>query len=428
MKKIMMALAPLLIITACANQAGLSTLRRFQLNNPNKEFNTQSKDKVNQEYIKSLRGFSVDYLKALDSFYDGDESQVFSPISIATCFSMALEGAKEDTKEQLEKLLHYDETVFNHKDEIKNALLRTALNYPEDKTYLDVSQSSWFNEAYKGYISDDYVNALEKYYFAECYQGDLTKMSKQIADWVNAKTNNFLNVKDDEFETDGSTALMLLNTVYLNAPWNVPFEEDANLKAPFHSAHNGNQDATYMCNSISQTYYYQGEGYRIASLGMKHGLSFRMLLPDENVTYPGALTDEEALDKLLSVFLVSEGKKANINYRVPQFKTKSEYNLVDFFKSMGIVKPFLPTADFSGMLKPDTPFGLFIGDAKHVACFEAKNKGVESAAYTVIDMSPTSVGPSEPVETIDFYCDHPFAYAITSEDGVPLFMGKITQF
>lgn len=95
---------------------------------------------------------------------------------------------------------------------------------------------------------------------------------------------------------------------------------------------------------------------------------------------------------------------------------------------MGCNLPFSDSADFTGMLKPDAPFGLFISDAKHVAFFEAKNKGIEAAAYTVIVVSCTSVGPSEPVETIDFYCDRPFAYAVTSQEGLPLFMGKVTHF
>ena len=423
----MMALAPLLIMTACTNQAGLGKLSKYQLNKPNKEFNKSIQQSVADGYLSSLRGFSTDFKQTIDNYYKDDDNHVFSPMSITTCFSMALDGAKGETRNQLEKLLLYDES-FKHLSEIKTALLKTAIDDPQNKTFLDVSQSAWFNNGHKDYISDEYVKTLEEYYFAECFQGDLSNMSQEIADWVNAKTKNFLNADKDEFKVDGLTALMLLNTVYLNAPWNVPFEEDANLKAPFHSAHNGDQDVTYMRNSISKTYYYQGEGYRIASLGMEHGLSFRMLLPDENVTYPGALTDEEALDKLLSVSLASEGKKANINYRLPQFKTRDEFNLTNLFKSMGCDLPFLDSADFTGMLKPDAPFGLYIGDAKHVACFEAKNKGIEAAAYTVIAMSATSVGPSEPVETIDFYCDHPFAYAITSEDGVPLFMGKVTHF
>lgn len=427
MKKIMMALAPLLILTACTNQAGLGKLGKYQLNKPNKEFNKYIQQSVADGYLNSLRGFSTDFMQTIDSYYKDDDNHVFSPMSIATCFSMALDGAKGETRNQLEKLLHYDES-FKHLFEIQNALLKTAIDDPQNKTFLDVSQSAWFNDDHKDFISDEYIKTLEEYYFAECYQGNLSNMSQEIADWVNAKTKNFLNANKDEFQVDGLTALMLLNTVYLNSPWSREFKESDNLKDTFHSAKSGEQTVTYMRNSIAETYYYRGEGYKIAYLPMKHGLTFRMLLPDENVTYPGALTDEEALNKLLSVSFVSEGKRANINYRVPQFKTRDEFNLTNLFKSMGCNLPFLDSADFTGMLKPDAPFGLFISDAKHVACFEAKNKGIEAAAYTVIVESCTSVGPSEPVETIDFYCDRPFAYAVTSQEGLPLFMGKVTHF
>ena len=50
MKKIMMALAPLLILTACTSQAGVGKLNKYQLNKPNKEFNKYIQESVSDGY------------------------------------------------------------------------------------------------------------------------------------------------------------------------------------------------------------------------------------------------------------------------------------------------------------------------------------------------------------------------------------------
>ena len=98
MKKIMMAIAPLLILTSCANQAGLAKLNEFALNKPNKTFNTVQTKELNKGYIDSLKEFSLDFFQQANS--GTDKNPVFSPMSIATCFSMAYDAADGETKKE----------------------------------------------------------------------------------------------------------------------------------------------------------------------------------------------------------------------------------------------------------------------------------------------------------------------------------------
>ena len=66
MKKIMMAIAPLLILTSCANQAGLAKLNEFALNKPNKVFNTVQTKDLNKGYVDSLKEFSLDFFQQVN--------------------------------------------------------------------------------------------------------------------------------------------------------------------------------------------------------------------------------------------------------------------------------------------------------------------------------------------------------------------------
>ena len=417
-----MAIAPLLILTSCANQAGLSKLNKYLLNKPKKAFNTAQATALNQGYIDSLNDFSLDFIQQVNE--GSPENPIFSPVSIATCFSMAYDAAEEKTKEELGKLLHYDETKFNHLDEIKNALLRSAIDDSKNKTYLNISQSFWIDTMSS--LDEEYLKTLQDYYFAEAYQGNLSNMYNEVADWINAKTKKYLNVKGEDFKDMLQGALYaLLNTVYLKASWYYDFEEKNNTTEQFANLDKSNSRATFM-NNIEDGYYYASNDYKIAALPFKDGLWFRMLLPEKGTNYAEVLNDRTALEKLLTVSLDEERTDENggvfrdeISYKLPQFKVRSAYDLIPMFVNMGVKSPFIPgVADF-----PRLSNG-YISAAKHDAGFEANNQGVEGAAYTIIVVSKEAIPEPEPIR---FHCDRPFAYAVTTKEGIPVFMGEITN-
>ena len=424
MKKIMMAIAPLLILTSCANQASLAKLNRFALNKPNKAFNTVPTKALDKSYIGSLKEFSIDFLQQTNE--ESTENPVFSPMSIATCFSMAYDAADGETKKEIGELLHYDEESFNHLEEIKNALLRSAINDAKKNTYLNISQSFWIDQ--HSTIHEDYLKTLQNYYFAEAYQGDLPNMYNEVADWINNKTKDYLNVKGEDFQEMLMGAMYaLLNTVYLKSAWTNEFKEDRNYKGDFTNIGATSTKVTYMETKVEDSYYFTGEGYMISSLPFEHDLEFRMLLPNADANYTEVLSNRTALDNLLALPLNTYGvadnasgvtQRGTVEYTIPQFKVRSKFNLKNMFREMGVVEPFKPGyADFPKFS------GGYISAAQHEAGFETNNKGAEGAAYTIIVVSKAGI-PEEPVE---FKLNRPFAYAVTTKEGIPLFMGKVTS-
>ena len=419
-----MAVAPLLILTSCANQASLAKLNRFALNKPNKAFNTVPTKVLDKSYIGSLKEFSVDFFQQTNE--ESIENPVFSPMSIATCFSMAYDAADGETKKEIGELLHYDEESFNHLEEIKNALLRSAINDAKKNTYLNISQSFWIDQ--HSTIHEDYLKTLQDYYFAEAYQGDLPNMYNEVADWINDKTKDYLGVKGEDFQEMlmGAT-YALLNTVYLKSAWTNEFKEDRNYRGDFANIGATSTKVTYMETKVEDSYYFTGEGYMISSLPFEHDLEFRMLLPNADANYTEVLSNRTALDNLLALPLDKYGvadnasgvtQRGTVEYTIPQFKVRSIFNLVDMFREMGVVEPFKPGyADFPKFS------GGYISAAQHEAGFETNNKGAEGAAYTIIVVSKSAI-PEEPVE---FKLNRPFAYAVTTKEGIPVFMGKVTS-
>ena len=84
------------------------------MNRPNKTFNNQHSS-LNSKYVNSLQSFSMDFMEEV---YSSEENAIFSPVSIATCFSMLLEGCKDNSKAELMSALHYDDS-FNYTEEIQ---------------------------------------------------------------------------------------------------------------------------------------------------------------------------------------------------------------------------------------------------------------------------------------------------------------------
>ena len=415
--------------TSTSNYQNHSSYNAFILNSPKKAFN--SGNNVNEPsaaYINSLNTLSQDFYKKL---FDED-NKIYSTISIANCFSMLLEGAKENSKAELEAFLHYDDS-FNHLDEIKNTLLRNAINDEKNETYLDISQSFWTDSEFKrDQIKQTYIDTLTNYYFAEAFNGDLKSdaMHGALADYINDKTRGFLNVKKEDFK-DFAGVLWLLNTVYLKSQWAEAFKESSNRKGNFSNLNNTEKEVTFMHKSDEYRSYYKRDNYMVSYIPLNHGLCFNVLLPNKNSNYKSVLTNEQALSDLHNFTSLRRNRQtqsATVNFKVPQFKIQKSIDLSTLLPQMGVVDIFDP--DFANLrdiatLKPNE--NLYVSKAKHEAGIELKNEGLEAAAYTIIEVSKATSVQNPDITFIDFFMDRPFAYTITNEDGIALFTGVVTN-
>ena len=68
--------------------------------------------------------------------------------------------------------------------------------------------------------------------------------------------------------------------------------------------------------------------------------------------------------------------------------------------------------------------GVFVSSAAHAARVKIDEEGCEAAAYTV-EYTSNTAAPMAPEEEIDFVLDRPFLFAITGNDGLPLFVGVV---
>jgi len=428
-RKFLVPVIALLSLSACSSNDVITSKNpsiiddpvfiEHRLNNPQKSFNNKHED-LKEEYVSSLKHFALDFY----SITSRTENSIFSPLSIATCYSMLLEGAKEETKQELEAMLHYDES-FDHLNEIKKMLLNTALNDNKYETYLDIAQSVWIDNKYENVIKKDYLDTLEQHYYAEGYKGVLEsdEMHEMLAKYINEKTHNFLDVKKDDFKNYGGV-LWLLNTIYLKSRWINRFYEESNTTEAFNNLDGSQKDVTYM-NARVEGSYYKTDKYIISSFPLNGNLNFSILLPNEGMDYQKVLSDETCISALVEYYNTRNHMGAEMIYKVPQFKIENSYELTDYLPKLGVSKVFDDKlANLTGIAE-DTKGNLYVRQSKHEAGIEVKNEGLEAAAYTIIEVAEKS---SMATDTMKFIVDHPFTYLINTSDGLPLFMGTINNF
>ena len=134
--KFLLPIIALLSVSACSsNDAVTSSIFPNQsinsdpvfvdhrLNNPNKVFNSEPQS-LDEDYVASLNEFALDFYNVISN----NQNSVFSPLSIATCYSMLYDGALEQTKAELEAMLHYSD-AFSHLEEIQKMLLNNAISH-----------------------------------------------------------------------------------------------------------------------------------------------------------------------------------------------------------------------------------------------------------------------------------------------------------
>ena len=433
-KKYLLPIIALMSISACSNNNAVTSsispnqslsndpvFIDHRITEPNKTFN-RAHQTLNEEYISSLKAFSQDFYKAINSA----DNAVFSPLSIATCYSMLYDGALEETKAQLKAMLHYNDN-FNHYEEIQKMLLNTAINDEENGTYLDLAQSLWIHNKFIDRINQDYFEKMQNYYFAEAYQGVLEseEMHQMLADYINAKTNGFLDVDKDTFK-DYEGILWLLNTIYLKAKWVEAFPKENDRTKKFNNIDGtGNAKVDFMNNTFYSSYY-KTDNYMISSLPYYHGLTMTILLPNEGTDYAKVLNDESAISAMVEYYNTRNHMPATIAYSIPKFKVQKSYELDEVLPELGVELCFDDDkANLFGLVQDGAAKGnLYVERSKHEAGIEVNNDGTEAAAYTIIEVDEKAVAGPEPGE-VKFVCDHPFAYIINTSDGLPLFMGTV---
>src|SRR5271157_140703 len=366
--------------------------------------------------MPSMNAFTTASYKQLAG---GDANLIVSPFNIATALSMALAGARGQTAEEIQAVLHlhYDPTY----DAALGALLADLAKAGNTAgSELHTANGLWVQKGFA--IQPAFENTLANNYHAPLTPLDFIANPEAARSQINRWTEDHTKEKIKDLfpagSLDAQTRLVLTSAIYFYGKWQDPFVTSRTQPAPFTLPSGATTQASFM-NQTSHFGYTETPSAQI--LEMRYagtGIAFDVLLPKTLSGLPGlekSLTPENLTGWLGNL------ATRDVQVSLPKFRAESAFSLHKALSTMGMPTAFTGKADFSGI---DPKGGLAISEVVHEAFVDVSEQGTEAAAATGIGVRATAM--RMPEQAVVFRADHPFIFLIRdTRTGVVLFIGRL---
>ena len=378
-------------------------------------------------------GAIPDVVSALHRFAGGlygalpaGDNLVLSPYSVAVALGMALSGAGGTTAREMRDVLGADDRYpagLNALTAHVEGLAATEKR--ADGSSADIALAAanqLFGQAGVGWETP-FLDLLAEQYGAGLRTVDFENATEDarllINDWVAGRTHDRIEDLIPAGVLDVLTRLVIVNAIYLKAPWEVPFTKELTTKAPFHLADGGTVDVDLMRGEASRGRRAHGDGWQTATIPYAGGrLAMTVVLPDE-----GRLADVETLVAGGALpGMLAEGRTTGLAVSLPRWTARTAASLKEALGGLGMRAAFDPErADFRPMTEDD--LDLYVSAVLHQGFIAVDEDGTEAAAATAVVIRETSAMLAEP-----FVVDRPFLYVIHDvEHGTPLFLGRVVD-
>ena len=329
-----------------------------------------------------------------------NDNYMISPFSIAYALSILNEGAKGNTKTQIDKVLG------NYKlNKVTNTENRIGL-----------SNALFIKNENKNDIRETYTNKIKNNFDADILYDDFIT-PKVINDYAKEKTFGMIDNVLDNIDKDFVMGIM--NAIAIDVEWKYKFDGYSTYKEKFTNLDNTTNEVDMMHSSNDITYIENENAKGIIKEYNKYGdneLIFIGIIPNNNIKEYINKFDKNELDSLLSN-KKEPSSKLDINLSLPKFKYNFDYK--DFkkdLKEMGITDAFDENiADFHNIINDNTNYNLYVSEAIHKSVIELNENGTKAAAITYFGMSKNSMMPKEK-EVINIKFNKPFLYIIKDKN------------
>lgn len=343
----------------------------------------------------------------LNAFMPQDENYVFSPYSIRMAFSLAANGASGNTKTEILNVMGMDADA----DNVLHA--KCMADYGNESNFtLETANSVWYNQDEYPELPflPSYTDTVKTFYNAQVQKTDTAHAVNDVNGWVNEKTHG----KIPQILEDNQFAVALVNAVYMNAEWRIPFDAESTHKQTFYALNGTEQQVDFM----HQTFLFnfaEKDGIKVLELPYRASTDISMFI----------LMGDNGIENPLQMIQNTQLQKQNIKLALPKFEVDFKPDsFPDTLKTMGILDAFdRDNADFSDMTGKKE---LFISNVLHKAYLKVDEEGTEAAATTVVEL--TKATAARPTDILEVTIDKPFTFVVLDETNkMPLFIGRINK-
>ena len=362
-------------------------------------------------------------------FYDATLASggnaVVSPASIVLALSMAQVGAAGETAAQMDKVLHsaVGSGGGNGINSLDLALAGLSGTFKDvtgtgRQVTLRIANAPFAQRGLQ--LQSPYLDTLATKYGAGLrladFQNDPSGACRLIDGWVSDQTEG--RIPDLLDSLDPATRLVLVNAIYMKAPWQTTFDKLATQTSPFTRPDGSQVSVPMMGQSLAGGLYASGSGWQAAQLPYLGGsLAMTIVVPDDLASF------EETLDADRFAQITSALQSVDLDLSLPRFKIGTKSDLSASLSSMGMPLAFdRDQADFSGITTQER---LYIAKVIHQADISVDENGTEATAATAVVMAAAS---GVPTASVTLHVDRPFLFAVRDTDtGAILFLGRVVD-
>ncbi|MBR9998832.1 MAG: serpin family protein [Cyclobacteriaceae bacterium] len=341
----------------------------------------------------------------------------FSPLSVEYALGMTLNGAGEDTREAIRRVLGNESL----NEEGINASYETLTEFllGIDKTVLlKIANSVWYRHDLT--VKEAFKDAVQIHYDAEVAGLDfsLPSAKDEINGWVSGKTEGLIRDLIDGIPADA--VMYLINAIYFKADWQYKFDKSLTDLSSFYLEDGNMTEIEMMTSDGAEINYFSNDYLRLVDIPYGNGQYSMILL----VPVPEHSLEEitGSLDNASFTQWISSTTPGKSRLTMPKFRIKYKTLLNDDLSNMGMGIAFSSEADFSRLF--ENPLELMISRVIHQAVIEVNEEGSEAAAATAVEIVETSLPPEPDIIIIN----RPFIFLIREKhSGTILFAGKLTD-
>ena len=369
--------------------------------------------------------FAFDILKVIRP--DG-ANLIFSPYSIASALTMTYAGARGDTATEIRQAISLalaNDRIHAARNELDLRITEEPQPFEGDDREpftIRVANSLWGQAGYP--FLDEFLELIAANYDAGMnlvdFETAAEEARQQINTWVEEATEGRIVDLIPEGAIDDLTRLVLVNAIWFKANWAEPFDPERTSDGPF-TLLDGSRVTVALMRGGGRLSYGASDGYQVVSLPYAGDASMLVILPDEGRFDEVAASFGPAdLARMHQTWADHE-----VDLTLPRFEFRSELNLKDTLRQLGMVAAFADPhgpggADFTGITELKE---LYVTDVVHQASISVDEEGTEAAAATAVVIGITSAPPPA-----TFTADRPFLFLIEhTSTGEILFLGQVVD-
>lgn len=348
-----------------------------------------------------------------------------APGSIALAFGMTEAGARGETLAEMRRVLHSG--LAPDRQAAALGALSARWNGPLGDGVTARTANRLFGHP-RFTFEPPFIALTQALFAAPLERVDFAQVDaarQRINGWVAEQTMDKIRDLLPPGALGADTRLVLVNAMYLRAPWETPFAAYATRDEPFFV--DGSTEAPVPTMSrAGRLPIATGPGFRAVELAYRgDDLAMVVLLPDARDGL-GALEAQLTPERLHATFAALA--PAQVSLRLPRFRVSTaSLSLRAALGALGMRLPFTRReADFTGIADPPQPDDrLFISDAFHKVFVDVGEAGTEAAAATAVVMARAGAAPPT-APPAPFVVDHPFVFVIRDRrTGALLFVGRV---